>query len=403
MFKPQSSQLITRPLRWLRQPSAKQSTAQKEELQVVRNHMIKDMQKRFSDSPVKILLLGTAESGKTTIFKQMRILHINGFTDDERRDRIPEIYQNIHDSIHQLVLQMGLLGLDFGSCTSERSADYILSLPGGAPEYMNEEYCDHVMTLWNDVGIRACYDRSNEFPLLDSAKYFLDNFVRISDCEYIPSTEDILHSRKITTGISQITFRVPVPKSLGGGEQEFRMYDVGGQRDQRNKWIQVFEGIQAVLFLVSCSEFDQNLREDPNQNRLEEALKLFRRVWQNRFLASAGLIVFINKYDIMERKIRAGKHIVDYFPEYEEFCKRPQQDNCFDECDWTKMFIKQKLVDITQEPFKRHSRNNSDLITSERECYYHFTVATDTRCIREVFSDVQKMILSENMAGSGLF
>ncbi|XP_033242216.1 guanine nucleotide-binding protein G(f) subunit alpha isoform X1 [Drosophila miranda] len=398
-----NAHLFFGPLRWLRQPSAKQSTAQKEELQVVRNHMIKDMQKRFSDSPVKILLLGTAESGKTTIFKQMRILHINGFTDDERRDRIPEIYQNIHDSIHQLVLQMGLLGLDFGSCTSERSADYILSLPGGAPEYMNEEYCDHVMTLWNDVGIRACYDRSNEFPLLDSAKYFLDNFVRISDCEYIPSTEDILHSRKITTGISQITFRVPVPKSLGGGEQEFRMYDVGGQRDQRNKWIQVFEGIQAVLFLVSCSEFDQNLREDPNQNRLEEALKLFRRVWQNRFLASAGLIVFINKYDIMERKIRAGKHIVDYFPEYEEFCKRPQQDNCFDECDWTKMFIKQKLVDITQEPFKRHSRNNSDLITSERECYYHFTVATDTRCIREVFSDVQKMILSENMAGLGLF
>jgi len=99
------------------------------------------------------------------------------------------------------------------------------------------------------------------------------------------------------------------------------MYDVGGQRDQRNKWIQVFEGIQAVLFLISCSEFDQNLREDPTQNRLQEALKLFRAVWQNRFLASAGLIVFLNKYDIMERKIRAGKHIVDYFPEYEDFCK----------------------------------------------------------------------------------
>lgn len=33
---------------------------------------------------------------------------------------------------------MGLLGIDFGSCTSERSADYILSLPGSAPEYMNE-------------------------------------------------------------------------------------------------------------------------------------------------------------------------------------------------------------------------------------------------------------------------
>ncbi|XP_017841930.2 guanine nucleotide-binding protein G(f) subunit alpha isoform X2 [Drosophila busckii] len=394
-----------RLLRCLRPAAKQQAMAHtpnpKQQLQT-HHHMIKDLSSNFKDTTVKILLLGTAESGKTTIIKQMRILHINGFTDDERREKIPEIYQNIHDSINQLVMHMGLLGLRFGSCTSERSANYILSLPAEAPEYFNEEYCDHVTTLWNDVGIRACYDRSNEFPLLDSAKYFLDNFARICDVDYIPSTEDILHSRKVTTGITQITFRVPV----GSGEQEFRMYDVGGQRDERNKWIQVFEGIQAVLFLISCSEFDQNLREDGNQNRLQEALNLFRAVWQNRFLASAGLIVFLNKYDIMERKIRAGKHIVDYFPDFEDFCKRPQQQqSCFDECDWTKMFIKQKMIDITQEQFKRNSRNLCDFSSAERECYYHFTVATDTRCIRDVFSDVQQMILSENMtmAGSTLF
>ncbi|KMZ00089.1 uncharacterized protein Dsimw501_GD12450 [Drosophila simulans] len=399
-----------RLLRCLRQQPAKPAAvmAHKEDQYPVSldHHVLKDVTKGARDTTVKILLLGTAESGKTTIIKQMRILHINGFTDDERREKIPEIYQNIHESILQLVGQMGVLGIDFGSCTSrprQSKEDLIPLEPLRTERVLTREYCDHVTTLWNDVGIRACYDRSNEFPLLDSAKYFLDNFVRISDAEYIPSTEDILHSRKITTGISQITFRVPIPKCMGGGEQQFQMYDVGGQRDQRNKWIQVFEGIQAVLFLISCSEFDQNLREDPSQNRLQEALKLFRAVWQNRFLASAGLIVFLNKYDIMERKIRAGKHIVDYFPEYEDFCKRPQQDNCFGESDWTKMFIKQKLVDITQEPFKRHSRNQVDLGTSERECYYHFTVATDTRCIRDVFCDVQKMILSENVSSMGLF
>lgn len=30
---------------------------------------------------LKILLLGTGESGKTTIIKQMKILHVNGFTE----------------------------------------------------------------------------------------------------------------------------------------------------------------------------------------------------------------------------------------------------------------------------------------------------------------------------------
>lgn len=56
----------------------------------------------------------------------------------ERREKIPEIYQNIHDSIIQLVLQMEPLGLRFGSLTTERSANYILSLPAEAPEYFNE-------------------------------------------------------------------------------------------------------------------------------------------------------------------------------------------------------------------------------------------------------------------------
>ena len=46
--------------------------------------------------------------------------------------------------------------------------------------------------------------------------------------------------------------------------------------------LQVFEGIHAIWFLVACSDFDQTLREDGTQNRLQEALVLFEDVWQSR-------------------------------------------------------------------------------------------------------------------------
>lgn len=161
---------------------------------------------------------------------------------------------------------------------------------------------------------------------------------------YIPSNSDILNCRKRTTGIQEISFQIKMPKSLGGGFQEFRMFDVGGQRSHRTKWMQVFEGIEAVLFMIACGSFDQTLREDPKQNRLTEAIELFRGVWHNRFLADTGLIVFLNKQDILEQKILAGKSIGHYFPEYEEYVATADSDNFCDEFTRTRCFIKSKLV-----------------------------------------------------------
>lgn len=58
--------------------------------------------------------------------------------DSERREHIPEIYQNIHESIYQLVQHMSILGLDYQSCASKNSAIYILAMGDNAPETMNE-------------------------------------------------------------------------------------------------------------------------------------------------------------------------------------------------------------------------------------------------------------------------
>ena len=43
------------------------------------------------------------------------------------------------------------------------------------------------------------------------------------------------------------------------------MVDVGGQRSERRKWIHCFDRVQAIIFLVAVSEYDQVLAEDDTQ------------------------------------------------------------------------------------------------------------------------------------------
>ncbi|OON23379.1 hypothetical protein X801_00713 [Opisthorchis viverrini] len=63
---------------------------------------------------------------------------------------------------------------------------------------------------------------------------------------------------------------------------ETRVFDVSGQRGARKKWIQLFDNVTAILFLVDSSSFDQTLREDRNQNRMVDSLEVFEQAWNNK-------------------------------------------------------------------------------------------------------------------------
>lgn len=43
------------------------------------------------------------------------------------------------------------------------------------------------------------------------------------------------------------------------------MFDVGGQRSERKKWIHCFEAVTSIIFCVALSEYDQVLLEESNQ------------------------------------------------------------------------------------------------------------------------------------------
>lgn len=81
------------------------------------------------------------------------------------------------------------------------------------------------------------------------------------------------------------------------------MYDVGGQRNERKKWIHCFDEVTAVIFVAAISEYDQVLYEDNTQNRLVEAINLFEEICNSRWFEKTSMILFLNKRDLFEDKI----------------------------------------------------------------------------------------------------
>jgi len=59
--------------------------------------------------------------------------------------------------------------------------------------------------------------------------------------------------------------------------------------------------------VVASSSYNMMLREDNSQNRLEEAVHLFQTIWNNRWLKTISVILFLNKQDLLREKILLGK------------------------------------------------------------------------------------------------
>ncbi|XP_030285878.1 guanine nucleotide-binding protein subunit alpha-12a [Sparus aurata] len=319
---------------------------------------------------VKILLLGAGESGKSTFLKQMRIINGQQFDKKALLDFRDTIYENILKGMRVLVDARDKLGISWQSCENEKQGMLVMSWEGrvGGSGVEPSEFQLYVMALsalWADTGIQEAYARRSEFQLSESVKYFLDNLDRIGQLSYIPSKQDILFARKATKGIVEHDF---VIKKI-----PFKMVDVGGQRSQRQKWFQCFDGITSILFMVSSSEYDQVLMEDRRTNRLVESMNIFETIVNNKLFLNVSIILFLNKTDLLVDKIRTVD-IRKNFPEFRGDPRRLEDVQAF-------------LV----QSFSRKRRNRG------KPLFHHFTTAIDTENIRFVFHAVKDTILQENL------
>lgn len=322
--------------------------------------------KRDQRKELKLLLLGTGESGKSTFIKQMRIIHGSGYSEEDKRSYIKLVFQNIYMAMNSMIRAMEALKILYKIDRNETEyAKLIKAVDFENVTTLEEAHVVAIKSLWSDPGIRECYDRRREYQLTDSAKYYLESIDRIATKDYLPTEQDVLRVRVPTTGIIEYPFMLE--------NITFRMVDVGGQRSERRKWIHCFENVTSIMFLAALSEYDQVLVESDNENRMEESKALFRTIITYPWFQNSSVILFLNKKDLLEEKIMHS-HLVDYFPEYDGPKRDPQS---------AREFILKMYVDLNPD--------------NDKIIYSHFTCATDTENIRFVFAAVKDTILQLNL------
>mmetsp|Transcript_24045 Transcript_24045/g.47142 ORF Transcript_24045/g.47142 Transcript_24045/m.47142 type:complete len:359 (+) Transcript_24045:30-1106(+) len=319
---------------------------------------------------IRILLLGASECGKSTILKQMKILHTHGFTDNERHKIKGVIRLNTVQAIQQLLVASKELDIDQDD-VFKKHAPRVLMLDHTAARGLPTATIEAIDELWKDSKTiqttLAEQARGTRFYLLDSARYMLNRVRKSFSDDYVPGNQDILYTRLPSKGITETIFTVEGAR--------FKMIDVGGQRSERRKWIQCFDDVRAILFVISLSEYDQVLLEDEKKNRMAESVALFAGIINLPWFKTTSVILFMNKDDIFKEKIQ-NVDPGEYFDDYHGGC------------DEMKAFAYIKEAYMTCD-------------RTAKGIFCHRTCATDTEQISFVWSACKVLILKANLEEAG--
>jgi len=334
---------------------------------------------------IKLLFLGAGGSGKSTLFRQLRLLHANGLKPEERMTYTQSIYQNIVDGLKTLLEGNSWLNGDDDSDDPElekpsnidecdqKLAEYIYQLDEAAP--ISEECAEYLKKAWNDKGMQQTWQERSKFQLQDSLKYFMENIDRIATEGYIPSKDDVMHVRIKTTGI--------VEEQLTMENRPFLIVDVGGQRSERTKWFNCFSGVTGLIFVASLTAYSQVLYEDEKVNRLKESLIVFKKIFADDTFDEACIVLFLNKSDL-----------------FSEMIKKTPLTKCFS--DYKGNETEAEQYNYIKNLYEERAVRQIGDTKQERQIFIHKTCATNTDQMKVIFDAVNQTVIHRMLVKAGL-
>jgi len=328
---------------------------------------------------IKLLILGGGGSGKTTLRKQFSRLYANAFRDAKVRVDLKDVI--LHNLVDGMKMTLAAADSIMGGVKSPeaKAAATIVQSMSDEQVKLNDRIVEAFKVLHIDSIIKETLEvHRSKFQLQECfIPYFeaVQNFPEWGGPIWIPSEDDCVRSRVRSSGIIEVDFEHEKTK--------FRIFDAGGQRAERRKWIHAFDDVTALIYVSSLTEYDEVLFEDKTKNRLLESLEVWEDLVNSEHFLQVPILLFLNKVDLFEDKYVRRKiplNVSGLFPDAPSGEPNVQQA-----IDWISEMFK-----------KRRTKSDTSLL------YIHTIAAVDANQVDTVFRDIKEIVLLRMMNQQGL-
>jgi len=310
-----------------------------------------------------VLLLGPGMAGKSTLLKQIKLIHGSHFPASERQHYIFPIHKQIIQGMKHLVEHRVKCDDDPTFLALANEVAYLdpnqrLSVEDG--QIIDRIWKQHLDTKQWD-GTTSLVDVASD------VRFFATHLSRITHPKYIPTHQDLLYLRNATYGLQKAQLTIE--------HKAFEFYDVGGQRCERRKWIHYFQNVHAVIYVAAIGEYDLSLPEKPSLNRMVDAIELFGEICNSEHLTQSAMVIFLNKIDLFEQKMKTL--LPSRIPEFSDFCGK------LGDVQLGFQYFTLKFLSLNKNP--------------KRKIYVHLLCGIDTNNVKLLFRICAKNILKHHM------
>ncbi|KAI1757606.1 G-protein alpha subunit-domain-containing protein [Xylaria castorea] len=255
---------------------------------------------------VKVLLLGASGGGKTTLLNALQLCNEAERVKHDESYLRTLVWQNALDSVRAVLMERP--DVDLGLITD--SARELLLEPCTDCDHdpaLNPQHAMEVATIISLLRYSKGFQEvanwrnrwGNTYRFHDNSQYYIENINRLAEQAVqrsVATDGDLLRTRVTTTGIHQVNITYQ-------GSQ-FCVYDVGGERSERKKWIHSFEDVSAVIYPVDTTGYGQSLREDEDGDRMCEQFMVFESIANSGWFARSSFIIVFTRMDLLTRYLK---------------------------------------------------------------------------------------------------